>query len=367
MMQVENEVGVLGSTRDHSPAAEKAFAGAVPDELMRYLEADHSPRDPRVEAGLNDELRALWEANGAKHGGTWTEVFGDSGRTDEIFMAWHYARYVQAVAAAGKRSYPLPMYANAWLGGGDTAPGDYPSGGPQPRVLDIWKAAGSSLDMIAPDLYASDFAGWSSRYHRVDNPLFIPETNGGVAGAANVFYAIGEQAAIGFSPFAIDAGLHGEASANTEAAASGNAELARSYQLLVGIVPQILAAQAGGVIHGFTLDKSHPAVTFVIDGVTLAVSLDQVFGRGSESGYGLIFEDGSGSFVGAGRGFRVAFESRSASGPQVGLERVVEGRYERDMWVPGRTLNGDENDQGTHWRFDGTAAKIERATIYRFE
>ena len=36
MMQVENEVGVLGDTRDHSDAANKAFAAAVPPELTKY-------------------------------------------------------------------------------------------------------------------------------------------------------------------------------------------------------------------------------------------------------------------------------------------------------------------------------------------
>ena len=37
MMQVENEVGVLGDSRDRSAAADKAFAGPVPKELMDYL------------------------------------------------------------------------------------------------------------------------------------------------------------------------------------------------------------------------------------------------------------------------------------------------------------------------------------------
>jgi hypothetical protein len=31
MMQVENEVGVLGDSRDHSEAANAAFASAVPE------------------------------------------------------------------------------------------------------------------------------------------------------------------------------------------------------------------------------------------------------------------------------------------------------------------------------------------------
>ena len=85
-------------------------------------------------------------------------------------------------------------------------PGSYPSGGPQPRVIDIWKAAGGVLDMFSPDLYKPDFVGWAKQYHRPDNPLFVPETNGGSAGAAWVFYAVGEEGALGFSPFAIDGG-----------------------------------------------------------------------------------------------------------------------------------------------------------------
>ena len=134
MMHVENEVGILGSSRDHSAEADKLFAGAVPEELLRSIAAHRET--------LNPEFRALWEANGAKTHGTWAEVFGDTVRADEIFMAWHYALYLNAVAAAGKSAYGIPMYANAWLGGGDAKPGDYPSGGPQPRVLDVWKAAG---------------------------------------------------------------------------------------------------------------------------------------------------------------------------------------------------------------------------------
>jgi hypothetical protein len=68
MMQVENEVGVLRDSRDRSPAANRAYAGQVPAELMNYLEThkDH----------LMPDLRADWAANGYKKSGTWEEVFG---------------------------------------------------------------------------------------------------------------------------------------------------------------------------------------------------------------------------------------------------------------------------------------------------
>jgi hypothetical protein len=356
MMQVENEVGILGASRDHSAVADRAFAGTVPPELMLYLATHKST--------LNEELRTLWETNGLKTSGTWTDVFGDSARTDEIFMAWHYATYVQAVAASGKKQYDLPMYANAWLGGADTPPGDYPSGGPQPRVLDVWKAAGESLDMLCPDLYASGFAGWANRYHRTDNPLFIPETNGGAVGAANVFYAIGEQDAIGFSPFAIDAGMHGETSLHLPGFAESRVELAASYKLIASMLPQIQAAQEKGDAHGFVLDKEHPQVDFIMHGVTVHVSLDELFSYHADSGYGLLLQDGPDSFIGAGKGFRISFTPRESDAGMLGIASIEEGVYDNGNWIAGRRLNGDEADQGNNWRFDLYSVKIERARVY---
>ena len=44
---------------------------------------------------------------------TWKEVFGEE--ADEAFAAYHIARYVNAVAEAGKKEYQLPLYANVWL------------------------------------------------------------------------------------------------------------------------------------------------------------------------------------------------------------------------------------------------------------
>jgi len=347
MMQVENEVGILGSTRDHSAAADRAFAADVPTQLMASLKT-HRDR-------LNPELLELWDQNGSKSSGTWTQVFGDTSRADEIFMAWHYARYVQAVAAQGKAAYDLPMYVNAWLGGEDKTPGDYPSGGPQPRVIDVWKAAGSALNIFAPDLYSADFAAWCKRYHRNDNPLFIPETRGGAAGAANVFYAVGEQAALGFSPFGIDSSM------------SGEDDLASSYQAIAQVTSLLLEQQTKGLVHGFTLDKNHSSVDFFMNGYTVHVSLDGIFGFNAEKGFGLIMATGHNEFVGVGKGFRVLFTPRSTTAAHVGLASVEEGTYKNGAWIPGRRLNGDENDQGSYWRFDPRQVKIEKAVLYRFQ
>lgn len=347
MMQVENEVGVLGDSRDHSPEANRAFQSAVPVELMRYLGAH---RD-----ALYPELLGLWEANGRKTTGTWEQIFGHSPRADEIFMAWNYGRYVQTVAAAGKAEYNIPMYVNTWLAGEDATPGDYPSGGPQPRVVDIWKAAGTAIDIYTPDIYQPNFTEWCGRYNRAGNPLFVPETRGAGVGAANAFYAFGERAAIGISPFGID-------SWNDH-----NNELGASYQVLQELTPLILEHQATGDMHGFVLDRSRPSETFVINGIEVQISLDQIFGGRAENGFGLVMVMGANEFLGAGEGFRVSFRNRANESDRVGIGAIEEGRFEGGKWVGGRRLNGDENDQGKYWRFAPRRISIEEVELYHYQ
>ena len=194
-IQVENETGVLCSTRDRCPAANQAFAGPVPRELTDYLQ--------RHNDNLLPELKKIWADAGSKTAGTWEEVFGknipapppppsnDEARvrpvraadaelcnhTDEIFMAWNYSRYIGYVAAQGKKEYPLPMYANAWLvNPTDRGPGDYPSGGPEPLVHDIWRAGAPAIDILAPDIYLPDYSGIMRTFARNGNPAFTPET-----------------------------------------------------------------------------------------------------------------------------------------------------------------------------------------------
>jgi beta-galactosidase GanA len=359
MMQVENEVGVLGNTRDRSDVANREFAGAVPGELLRYLDQHRT--------ALNPELRALWEEHGAKTLGTWSEVFGDSARADEIFMAWHYAKYVQAVTAKGKSAYNLPMYVNTWLGGEDAIPGNYPSGGPQPRVMDVWKAAGTAIDIYAPDLYSPDVYGWAQRYHRADNPLLLPETRGGEAGAANVFYILGEHAGIGFSPFGIDNWATPAKGDMAEKEKSDEDALRVSYNAIAAVAPMVLDAQSNGTVHGFVLDKSRPEALFVMQGYEVTVSLDAIFGNQAADGYGMILSTGPDAFLGIGKGFRVKFAPRDPGAKRAGIGAIDEGRYENGKWIAERRLNGDENDQGEYWRFDPREVRTEKVTLYRFE
>lgn len=349
MMQVENEAGVLDDSRDRSEIANTAFASSVPKELMDYLLKNKDQLVP--------EIKERWAKNGYKTSGNWEEVFDKSEATDEIFMAWYYSRYINKVAMAGKRGYAIPMYANAWLDQGDNPkPGNYPSGGPLAHVLDIWLAGTTTLDILAPDLYVSEYDERCAKFTQRGNPLFIPEMNSGDDGAGNIFIAIGKYNAIGVSPFGIDR-------------LAKDASLGKSYDLINQLSPVILEKQAKGEITGFVVDEKNPAVTCKMGGYTLEISLDEIFGRKAKVGYGVVMTgDGPNKFIGAGSGFRVRFYPAAKDAKTIiGIGNVDEGIFENGAWVPGRRLNGDENDQGRAWRFAFWRLGIEKCTVYNYE
>jgi len=348
MVQVENEVGLLGDSRDRCAAAEKAFSEPVPQAFIDYLVQNKE--------ALLPHLRKAWDASGCAEEGTWEALFGAGTHTDEIFMAWHYARYIDAVTAAGRAEHDIPMFVNAWLAGPSSTPGHYPTGGPLPHVMDIWQAAGEHIDFLSPDIYSPHFQDWCRNYTQQGNPLFIPEMNRDAVGARNVFYAIGQDDAIGTSPFAVD-------SIEDPAAAP----LSKSYAALKQVAPLLLEHQGLGRTTGFLLDKHRPNVSRELGGYALDISLDSVFGYTAELGYGLIINTGPDEFFGVGSGFRVAFRPTTPGPRFAGIGAVDEGTFRDGRWLPGRQLNGDENDQGNRWRFRDREISIERCTLYRYE
>lgn len=347
MVQVENEMGILGDSRDRSEAANKAYSGPVPQELMAYLK--------KQDKDLTPEFRAKWVAAGQKPAGTWEEVFGPGPATDEIFMAWHYARYADHVAAAGKAAYPLPLYVNAWLNDPmDSKPGNYPSGCPEAHVMDVWQAGAPHIDLLAPDLYAGNFQERCELYTRRGNTLFIPEMNSDAGGARNIFLAIGRYNALGTSPFGID---------HTPV----DGPFSKSYDALGQIAPIFLAHQGKSETTGFVIDTDHPRVTSRMGDYEVEISLDSVFGRTASLGYGMVIQTGPQEFLGVGSGFRVGFHPLTPGPKYGGIGSVIEGAFRDGLWVPGRRLNGDETDQGSGWRFSSFQIAIEKCTVYRYE
>jgi len=363
MMQVENETGLLGDSRDRSTLAEAAWAGPVPPELMNYL-VEHK-------ATLLPEVTRVWGAQQFKTAGTWAEVFGTDAFADEIFMAWHVGRAVNQVAEAGKAELAIPMYANAWLGPQpkEDRPGQYPSGGPVTGMLDIWRAAAPKLDLFAPDIYVADFQGVCAGYVRSGNPLFIPEAR---ASLPNLFWAVGHHGTLGYSPFGIE-DLHDFKA------------LGAAYETLAGLAPLLLKAQAEG------------KVTAVIEGNAASVTaFEEATGFGVRfGGLRAVFSppaskndqqkdlapaptadaDFSVKPEKDARGFAVAIETAphefviAGSGLMLTSARahigtIDEGSFENGKWRAGRRLNGDESISGNFVLLGTEIPEVRKVVTY---
>jgi hypothetical protein len=344
MVQVENEVGMLGDSRDRSPAANEAFGKPVPAEFMDYLQ--------KHKDALLPEFRAVWEAAGFKGAGTWEEVFGKGMKTDEIFMGWNYARYVDQVVEAGKGEYAIPMFVNAWLPAAtDRGPGDYPSGGPQAHMHDIRRAGAPHVDMLCPDIYMTNFSELAALFSRSGNPLFIPECAGDIHGAANAFYAIGQFKAVGYSSMGIGelqrltAFRAGEAGSVPPAEVS-DLPLPRAYATLSQLAPLVLEHQTNGTIAGAWLNSASPNTKIKLGGYILNVSLSG-WGRSASSdapmGYGIFMATAPDEFLMAGDNALVTFSADPAGPEFVGLTEQAAGRFENGKWVVTRYLSGDDS------------------------
>lgn len=365
MVQVENEIGMLPVAREWGPEANAAWAAPVPAELLQRLSSSN-----QVGGGtaIEPELRALWAAHGSKTSGAWSQVFGDADAGQEVFTAWFYARYADAVTRAGKAAYPLPMYVNVALNRAGKAPGEYPSGGPLPHLIDVWKTGAPSLDLISPDIYFPNFNDLAGRYKRPDNSLFIPEANnvGAPETPANAFYAIGKLDAFGFSPFQVENAEAKEQEAVTQA-----------YGVLKQLTPAILAAQGLNRMSGFK-----PRV--LEDGTVLDQPVGQTIGdyrftvgfvdpwtpradQKTASHGGMIIQIGPEEYLMAGRGLVITFAGAGDGAPIAGIDSAVEGVFDaQGRWVPGRALNGDQTHQGRHVRLPPDQFQIQRVKLYRY-
>jgi len=350
MVQVENEIGMIPDSRDRSTVANQLFSERVPAELMNYL----SERKEQ----LIPEFRTAWAANGFKTSGTWEEVFGKGPATDEVFMAWYFARYVDRVTEVGKKEYSLPMFVNAALIRPGHMPGQYPSAGPLPHLIDIWRAGAPKIDFFSPDIYFQNFAEWVRKYDRSGNAVFIPEAMPGSVDAVNAMYAIGQHNAIGFSPFSIDS-LDEE---TTNAVTSG-------YDLLNQLTPLILNHQGKGTMAGLLPEgpEQRQPQQLRLGNHTLYVTFDRPTAQNTSvlSG-GLVIAIAPDEYVFAGTGLTVTFEAAGGGDPIVGLLSVDEGKYVNGQWVVTRRLNGDQTHQGRHLRLPAGKFGIQRIKLYRY-
>jgi beta-galactosidase GanA len=351
MVQVENEIGMIPDSRDRSEIANRLYAGEVPAELMNYIAKNRE--------SLTPELRAQWTENGSKTKGTWEGVFGKGIATEEPFTAWHFARFVEVLAKAGKAEYALPMFVNAALIRPGHSPGQYPSGGPLPHLFDVWRAGAPSVDFLSPDIYFQNFAEWARKYDRSGNPFFIPEAGTFPAVPVNMLYAVGQHNAIGVSPFAVE---------SMQEPLAG--QLAAAYDLIEQLEPLILGNQGRGLTAGLLSEgpEQRQPIRLAMNGYAMYVNFDRPATQADPSPLtgGLVIATGPDEFIFAGTGMTITFEPDSPGAPTVGLLSIEEGKFVNGKWVPGRRLNGDQTHQGRHVRINAGRFEIQKVKLYRY-
>jgi len=355
MIQPENEIGMLPSARDHSSLANKKFNEPVPQELIQYLQANKEKLVP--------EFSSVWGRNGFKTSGTWEAVFGAGTHTDELFMAWYFAKYTNEIAAAGKEAYPLPLFVNAALNAPEKKPGEYPSAGPLPHIMDVWKAAAKSIDFLSPDFYNPKFKYWNDLYTRQNNPLFIPEHRFDNTVAAKAAFAIGHYEAIGFSPFSIESKEHPEEEG-----------LGKMYDLIRQLSPLIARSQGNGKMEGVLLDKENQEATFTLGNYAFTVKHSYTLGWEASSKNevwepaGAIFiQTGENEFYFGGAGIVATIRNTKDAKLITGILKDEEGRFENNQWKIVRYLNGDQTHQGRHVRIFQREYAIQRVELYNYK
>lgn len=329
MIQVENEIGLLGDSRDRSARANELFNQEVPPGLIRYFQKN--------EKQILPEIIQQWTANGKKTKGNWLELFGNDSNhlADELFMGWHYAKFVEQVAAEGKKNYPIPVFVNAWtIYTNDPVPGNYPSGGPNSRMLDIYQFAAPSVDFLAIDNYNDDYVAQLKQYDRNSNPIFVPEAvalwrGEKWSGPAKAFYTLSEFNALGFSPFAIDNPVY-----------DNKHPLKEAYRVLNYLAPLIAKEHGSGKMKGFMQQDSKS------DAIDYGDYVMNIRYNYPYQGYGLVIRLSADEFLVSGNGADISFRSMSKSLPGISYGTIREGYFENGEWKTTKYLGGDEAMQG---------------------
>jgi beta-galactosidase GanA len=341
MVQVENEVGMLPSARDHHELANASFKNPVPNNLINYLNKNKNSLVP--------EFNAIWKANGYRTNGNWQKIFGENLATDEIFMAYYYSIFINKVTAAGKKIYPLPMNVNAALNRPGRMPGEYPSAGPLPHVMDIWKAGGNAIDFLSPDFYNPDFKHWCDLYTRQGDPLFVPEHVFDATAAAKALYTFANYEGIGFSPFSIE----NPDNKNAEA-------LGKMYGLIRSMSSLITSNTGKNKIKGALFSKLKQDTVLVMGKYEITCKHDYTLSwtAGSRTedwplGSVIIIQVNENEFYVAGTGVVLTFKNDLNKVLNVGLLKVDEGVFENNEWKIIRHLNGDQTHQGRHINTEG--------------
>jgi len=352
MVQVQNEVGLVGDSRDRHPDGDALFNAPVPSRLLQHISSQYETFTPYFRQNYPKLGGYRFEPNS-----NWIQAFGHGLNTDELFMAYHFASYLEHVAAAGRAIYDIPMFANAWLRAqlghdsgpvpatlftGGRVPGAYPSGGPIETVLDIWHFCAPTFDFLAPDIYHAQYEHLCEAWQHKKQPFFIPEQRHDLHGAGRSWYAIGTHGAMGVSPFGLD---------SDDPLTS---PFTSHYKILREVSTHILEAREDGRrTFGFFFDQyvvgdvdpSPPSWKETISGWSITVEREPCFGPSGEAAFGLIIHLRDNRFLLVGQGYTAKFASTDPLCKYNGVLEFLEKEivdHETGEMHTSRILNGDE-------------------------
>lgn len=352
-VQVENEIGMLPDARSYDNAANAAYNEDVPQQLITYLKKNKDLLLP--------EIKSIWKNNGYKISGNWEEIFGKGLSTDEIFMAWYYAVFTNELTMAGKAAYNLPMFVNAALNRPGKKPGEYPSAGPLPHIMDIWKAGAPAIDILTPDFYNPDFKHWCDLYTRAGDPLLIPEHRFEKGIDAKAFFAFGHYNCLAFSPFSIESTDQPE-----------KEPIGKTYRIINQLSHLITKYQPSGSVHGFLVTKDSIVTNVLVGNYRLTIKHEYNMGWSDGAkedswplGGCVVIVISPDEFYIAGTGIVITFMCNQQN-KKPGFISVDEGRFEAEQWIQGRRLNGDQNHQGRHVRIPSGEYSIQHVKLYQY-
>ena len=344
-VQVENEAGLGGTDRDYSAEAQADYEKGVPAELdgVEIPESGASHRD-----------------------NSWLGRFGR--HANEAFTAWYQAKYIDEIAQAGKAVYDVPMYVNAMLGHPYSEAGlEYNSGGPTVRVLDIWKKAAPSIDLLCPDIYTPSrdfYTHFCQAYSRPDNRLFIPESSFvGTSAALNVIRAAAEYEAMGVCCFGAESALDDNGQLREDVV-----DTAISFRIVRAIAPLLLQYHGTGKIHAIVQEEFMDQQLILLPDFRVVAHFD-IRRRIPDTrptlprGRGILVQTGDFEFYLTGDNVALDFVARPdpeeemprfwlncRQSNQLNFLTVEEGHFEEGRWVVDFRRNGDETNYEVYAR-----------------
>lgn len=386
MLQVENEIGMVESPRDHSADATKMYKSRVPAELVQYLNANYDNLHPYIKQRVSYPVKE----------GTWSQIFGDDMYGEEIFQTWTYAKYAGEMAKRAKQVYDIPAFVNVALNSRGRKPGEYPSGGPLDHLIDLWHCGAPDIDVLGVDIYDKGFADWIDKYHRHNNPLFVPEIRLEDKDAMYALYAIGHHDAMGFCPFSIeDYPLYANQSSNdwrnvdvsaddqiNAFAAQGQrlSPIAATYRMLGGAMDLITARQGTDDLDAVLLDNDKREATIETpDGVRMTVKHSLSLGWEPKPADGIwpeaavmVIRLGKMEYLVIGSNVVLTF-SPVESGQQwqsadkrIGIAKCEEVELADGEMTILRHLNGDQTHQGRHIRIPANQYSAQHFKLYKY-